>query len=140
MIRSTWLTAVRTRRLLEILAAIPSRPPGIPADGASLRLWRACGGSIDDVRTLIEVLIGAELVNEEGRAFQRTRAGQAVIAGRRTEDRGHSDLPYSEQDISTTRHGLCSKWPQLNNRESALPNSHGEAALPPTCWRPPVLA
>jgi hypothetical protein len=85
MVRSTWLTAVRTRRLLDILIAIPSRPPGIPADDAPLRLWRTCGGPIDDVRTLIDVLTGAELVKEEGGAFHRTRAGQAVVARRRTE-------------------------------------------------------
>jgi Domain of unknown function (DUF3883) len=85
MVQSTWLTAVRTRRLLDILAAIPSRPPGIPVDDARLRLWRICGGSIDDVRRLIDVLIGAELVKEERGAFQRTRAGQRVVARRNTE-------------------------------------------------------
>jgi Domain of unknown function (DUF3883) len=85
MVRSTSLTAVRTRRLLDILAAIPSRPPGIPVDEARLRLWRICGGSIDDVRPLIDVLIGAELVKKEGGAFLRTRAGQRVVARRNTE-------------------------------------------------------
>ncbi len=80
MARSTWLTAVRTRRLLEVLAGIPVRPRGIPVDEAPLRLWRFCGGPIDDVRALIDVLIGAELVKEERGAFQRTRAGAAVVA------------------------------------------------------------
>jgi hypothetical protein len=82
MVRSTWLTAVRIRRLLAILAAMPSRPPGIPVDDARLRLWRISGGSIDDVRALIDVLIGAELVKEERGAFQRTRGGDRVVAGR----------------------------------------------------------
>lgn len=85
MVRSTWLTAVRTRRLLAILIAMPSRPPGIPVDEAPLRLWRYCGGSIDDVRILVDVLIGAELVKEESGAFYRTRAGQIVVARRNAE-------------------------------------------------------
>jgi hypothetical protein len=85
MIRSTWLTAVRTRRLLDILIAIPPRAPGIPVDEAPLRLWRTRGGMIDDVRALIDVLIGAKLVKEERGSFQQTRAGQAVVKRRSIE-------------------------------------------------------
>jgi hypothetical protein len=85
MVRSTWLTAVRIRRLLDILVEIPSRSPGISVGEARLRIWRVCGGSIDDVRPLIDVLIGAELVKEEGGAFRRTRAGQGVVARRGAE-------------------------------------------------------
>jgi hypothetical protein len=80
MIRSTWLTAVRTRRLLDILIAIPPRAPGIPVDEAPLRLWRTCGGMIDDVRALIDVLIGAELVKEERGSCPSSRHEQGRLS------------------------------------------------------------
>lgn len=85
VVRSTWLTGVRTRRLMEVLIAIPPRPPGLPVDEAPLRLWRTCGGPIYDMRPLVEVLIGAELVTENAGALQRTSAGQRVVARRNTE-------------------------------------------------------
>jgi hypothetical protein len=80
VVRSSWITAVRTRRLFAVLRAIPARPPGIPVTEARLRLWRICGGSIDEVSTLIDVLIGAELVARERAALRLTRVGQTVLA------------------------------------------------------------
>lgn len=82
MPRSSWLTANRTRRLVELLAAIPTRSPGIPVDESRLRLWRFCGGPIDDVPQLVEVLIHAELVTPEHAALRLARAGQAVVTRR----------------------------------------------------------
>mgnify|MGYP001374707303 CR=1 FL=1 len=85
MVRSTWLTAVRTRRLVHILAAVPTRSPGLAVDEARLRLWRTCGGPIDDIPTLIEVLVGTDLIAVDRAALRLTRAGQTVLARRGTE-------------------------------------------------------
>lgn len=83
--RSSWLTASRTRRLVEILAAIPARSPGLPVDESQLRLWRFCGGPIDDVPRLVDVLIDAELVSLEHAALRLTRSGKAVVTRRRSD-------------------------------------------------------
>jgi Domain of unknown function (DUF3883) len=85
MVRSTWLTAVRTRRLAHILTALPARSPGLAVDEARLRLWRTCGGPIDDVPTLIDVLVGTELITVNSATLQLTRAGQTVLAKRGAE-------------------------------------------------------
>jgi Protein NO VEIN, C-terminal len=85
MVRSTWLTAARTRRLAHILTAVPARSPGLAVDEARLRLWRMCGGPIDDVPTLIDVLIGTELITADRAALRLTRAGQKVLAKRGAE-------------------------------------------------------
>ena len=85
MVRSTWLTAARTRRLGLILTVVPSRSPGIAVDQARLRLWRTCGGPIDDVPTLIDILVGAELAIVDRAALRLTRAGQNVLTKHRAE-------------------------------------------------------
>lgn len=85
MVRSTWLTAVRIRRLAHILAAVPVRSPGLAVHDARLRLWRTCGGPIDDVPTLIEVLIGAELITVDHEVLRLTRAGQILLTRRGAE-------------------------------------------------------
>lgn len=80
MVRSTWLTAARTRRLAHILTVLPARSPGIAVDQARLRLWRTCGGPIDDVPTLMDILVGTELVTVDRAALRLTRAGKNVLA------------------------------------------------------------
>jgi hypothetical protein len=85
MVRSTWLTAARTRRLAHILTVMPPRSPGIAVDQARLRLWRTCGGPIDDVPTLIDVLLGAELITVDQAALRLTRAGQNALTRRSAE-------------------------------------------------------
>lgn len=57
----------------------------MPADEARLRLWRSCGGPIDEIPTLLNVLTGAELVTFEHGQFRRSRAGQQVLAQRQRE-------------------------------------------------------
>jgi len=85
MVRSTWLTAARTRRLAHILTMVPARSSDLAVDEARLRLWRMCGGPIDDVPVLIDVLIGTELITVERAALRLTRAGQNVLAKRSAE-------------------------------------------------------
>jgi hypothetical protein len=57
----------------------------MPIDEARLRLWRICGGPIDEITALIDVLIGAELIVKEHATLRLTRAGQAILAKRRAE-------------------------------------------------------
>jgi hypothetical protein len=80
VVRSGWLTAVRTRRLLTVLAALPARTPGIPDDQARLRVWRSCGGPIDEVPVMLDVLVGAELAVREHGQLRLSRGGQRVVA------------------------------------------------------------
>jgi len=82
MVRSTWLTAVRMRRLAQMLTAVPTRSPGLAVDEARLRLWRTCGGPIDEIPTLIDVLVGTDLITIDRAALRLTRAGQSVLARR----------------------------------------------------------
>lgn len=82
MVRSSWLTAVRTQRLLAVLAALPPRLPGIPSDQARLRVWRSCGGPIDEVPLLLDVLVGAELAIRDRGQVRLSRGGQRVVAQR----------------------------------------------------------
>lgn len=80
MVRSTWLTAARTRRLAHILTVVPVRSPGLAVEEARLRLWRTCGGPIDDIPTLVDVLVGAELIIVDRATLRLSRAGQNVLA------------------------------------------------------------
>ncbi len=79
MIRSSWLTAPRTRRLLDVLAAVPAHAPGLPGDAARLTIWRACGGPIDEIPQLVEVLVGAELLIQRQTHLRLQRTGQRVL-------------------------------------------------------------
>lgn len=85
MVRSSWLTGTRTRRLLDVLAALPGGASGIPTEEARLRIWRFCDGPIDEVLVLLEVLVGAELVRVELGQYKRTPSGHRAIAHRGTE-------------------------------------------------------
>jgi len=80
VVRSSWLTAVRTRRLLTVLTVLPARAPGIPNDRTRLRVWRSCDGPIDEVPILLDVLVGAELAVREHGQLRLSRNGQRVVA------------------------------------------------------------
>ena len=84
-IASHWLTAPRVRRLAAALTVVPDRPPGLPDADCKLRLWRTCGGPIDEVPTMIAVLAHAELVTRDHTAVRLTAAGRRTAARRRAE-------------------------------------------------------
>lgn len=85
MARSTWLTSTRIERLAAVLAVLPARSPGMPTDEARLRLWRSCGGPIDEVDQLVDVLIGADLVVLERSSLRLTKSGQSVLTKRKSQ-------------------------------------------------------
>lgn len=85
MVRSSWLTAGRVRRLVDVMAALPAKAPGIPSKVAKLRIWRSCGGPIEEVPLLVDVLIGADLAVPEHGHLQLTRGGQRVLSRRGTD-------------------------------------------------------
>lgn len=84
-IASHWLTAPRVRRLADALRSLPERPPGLPEADCKLRLWRRCGGPIDDIPILVDVLAHAELITRNHASVRLTPAGRRVTARRRTE-------------------------------------------------------
>lgn len=82
----TWLTAVRVRRLSEALKAVRSHPPpGVPLGRVQHLAWRRCGGPFDDVLRLLDVLVGAGLLERRGSLTHLTRAGRHVV----TQDHQH---------------------------------------------------
>lgn len=85
MVRSSWLTGIRTRRLLDVITALPGGASGIPAEEARLRVWRFCDGPIDEVPVLLEVLVGAGLARVELGEYKRTPSGHRAIARRGSE-------------------------------------------------------
>ena len=85
-VASSWLTAPRVRRLHDVLVAIPERPPGLADDAARLPLWRRCGGPIEDVPKLVDVLVHAELVRREQGAIRQTPAGRRTASRNRAEN------------------------------------------------------
>lgn len=82
---SSWLTAPRVRRLHEVLVVVPERPPGLPDAASKLPIWRQCGGPIEDVPTLVEVLVHAELVRRENASLRLTPAGRRTLTRNRAE-------------------------------------------------------
>jgi hypothetical protein len=74
-----WLTAVRLRRLPEILAAIRTHPPpGVPEQRVKRVVWNRCAGPLDDVEGLIDVLLGAGLIERRGSLTRLTAGGRRV--------------------------------------------------------------
>lgn len=75
----SWLTAVRVARLPTVLRVINAqRPPGLPVLRASLVIWKRCGGLLDEVPQLVEILVRANLVVERQGHLVLTKAGRHV--------------------------------------------------------------
>lgn len=85
MVPSSWLTAPRVRRLLDVLATLPARSPGLAEANAKLSIWRSCGGPIDEVHTLVDVLLYVGLVTRDHGALRLTRDGERARAMRRSQ-------------------------------------------------------
>lgn len=82
----TWLTAVRVRRLGGALAAVRSHPPpGVPARRMNDLVWRRCGGPLGDIEHLVDVLLGAGLLERRGSLVHVTKRGRLVA----TQDHQH---------------------------------------------------
>lgn len=81
-----WLTSVRLRRLPEVLTAIRSYPPpGVPEQRVNHVVWNRCDGPLDDVKGLIDVVIGAGLLERRGSLACLTTLGRRVA----TQDHQH---------------------------------------------------
>ena len=81
-----WLTAVRLRRLADALAAIRTHPPpGVPELRINRIVWKRCDGPLDDVQRLIDVLVGAGLVELRGSIRCLTKRGRHIA----TQDHQH---------------------------------------------------
>ncbi|WP_195167530.1 protein NO VEIN domain-containing protein [Mycobacteroides abscessus] len=67
----------------------------MPSAETRLRLWRSCGGPIEEIDQLVDVLVGAELVVLERSSFRLTKTGQNVVTRRKSQGilpLGHSLL------------------------------------------------
>lgn len=74
-----WLTAVRLRRLPDILATVRTHPPpGVPEQRVSRVVWYRCGGPLADVHALIDVLRGAGLLEHRGSLSRLTKRGRQI--------------------------------------------------------------
>lgn len=83
MDRSAWLTIVRIARLPQVMRAVSGQgPAGLPKDRARPICFKACAGPLDDVAVLIDVLMQASLVTEDGTHYRLTKLGRHV----RTQD------------------------------------------------------
>ena len=83
-VASSWLTAQRVRRIVPALSAFPHRLPGLQPPYARMRLWRACGGPIEDIGPLIDVILHAGLIKQEQGTLRLTDSGRrALIRHRR---------------------------------------------------------
>lgn len=81
-----WLTAVRLRRLPKILAAVRTHPPpGVPQQRVNRVVWNLCDGPLADVDGLIDVLLGAGLLERRGSLTRLTTRGHRVA----TQDHQH---------------------------------------------------
>ncbi|MBV7669656.1 DUF3883 domain-containing protein [Streptomyces halstedii] len=73
------MTAVRVVRLPVMLTTIRKYPPpGIDTEKARRHLWRQCGGPIDDVPLLLDVLMQIGLVEVQDTWLKVTKAGLKV--------------------------------------------------------------
>lgn len=74
-----WLTAVRLRRLPEVLVAIRTHPPpGVPEQRVSRIVWNRCDGPLADVEGLIDVLLGVGLLEHRGSLTRLTSRGRRI--------------------------------------------------------------
>lgn len=74
-----WLTAVRLRRLPEVLAAVRTHPPpGVPEQRVTRVVWSRCDGPLADVDGLMDVLFGAGLLEHRGSLTRLTTRGYRV--------------------------------------------------------------
>lgn len=81
-----WLTAVRLRRLPEVLTAIRTHPPpGVPEQRIDRVAWNRCDGPMGDVERLLDVLLGARLIEHRGCLARLTAQGRQVA----TQDHQH---------------------------------------------------
>ena len=82
----SWLTAVRLRRLPEVLAAIRTHPPpGVPEQRVNRVVWNRCDGPLEDTARLVDVLIGAGLVERRINLVRLTKRGRDIA----TQDHQH---------------------------------------------------
>ncbi|MDP9404767.1 MAG: DUF3883 domain-containing protein [Actinomycetota bacterium] len=81
------------------LSAVPDRMPGLDEANAGLVVWRLAGGPIDEVATLIDVLLHAELIRRESGGIRLTTAGKRV----RTRNRADGGRPLA---LALVRAGL----------------------------------
>lgn len=98
-VASSWLTAPRVRRLSAVLTVIPERTPGIAEDAARLPIWRKCGGPIEEVPALWQVLVHAELVARDHGILRLTPAGRKTV----TRNRADNERPLA---LALIRSGL----------------------------------
>ena len=77
-IQSNWLTSVRLQRIAQALRVLPSGSPGLPIDEAIRAVWANCGGPHDEVRLLLEVLVGIGLITLQDASARRNRAGDRI--------------------------------------------------------------
>ena len=71
-------TGVRVRRLASVLQTLPRVPPGLPVEQAARQLWRTTGGPLDEIHTILRILVNLNLASIQQDTFRRSRAGSEI--------------------------------------------------------------
>ena len=83
---SHWFTAVRIRRIGQVLQRVPGARPGISKRNAVRAAWSVCGGSFTEVETLLDVLLDLALVTAHDETYNRTASGNKIVRNLRRGD------------------------------------------------------
>lgn len=83
---SEWLTGVRIARLRSILLQIPSIPIQFSLQEAYRFLWKRCGGSLDEISKLTQILALLKLVRFNKEFLKRTPAGDKLVKALRQDE------------------------------------------------------
>ena len=102
----TWFTGPRLDRLAVALLAIGANKPGIAMEDGVRTIWRKCGGSHEEVRQLLEVLVSLKLVRIDNDSIRRANAGNSIARSFRSGD-------YRPLGLTIIRAGLFSEQARL---------------------------
>jgi hypothetical protein len=85
-VRSDWLTSIRVQRLGQILIGVPSISRYVTQKELENILWRNCGGPMNEVRNLIDILAGLKLIRRDNQSVIRTKTGDSIAKALRAGD------------------------------------------------------
>lgn len=78
---ASWLTHVRVERLLPTLHSVSKYPPpGPPVRRAARIVWEACGGPLEEVEALLQILRDLAMVRDDRGYLRATKKGRQLVS------------------------------------------------------------